>query len=145
MKRALINSGFTEEAESYLICLSVLAGESHPGRRRNLPANDCMAAEKIQLAAEQMHRAPFASRTAARLTIEFGHHGIRRHALGNRLAVLPITCQDVIVGTDGRNRADADGLLANIQVTETANLSQRVRLRALFFKAPNEKHLSKDV
>src|SRR6266571_2503310 len=130
MKRALINSSFTEEAESYLICLSVLAGESHAGRQRNLPANDCMAAEKIQLVAEQVHRTPFASRTAARLTIEFGHNRVRRYAFGNRLAVLAITCQDVIVGTDGRNRTDADRLLANIQVTETANLSQRVRLRA---------------
>ena len=57
--------------------------------------------------------------------------------------MVAIAGNDVIVGTDRRYRADGDRFLADVEMTEAANLSHAVSLGALLFEASNQQHLAK--
>ena len=48
----------------------------------------------------------------------------------------------VVVGLERRAGADRDGLLADVEVEEAADLALRVGARALFFEAADEEHLA---
>ena len=52
-----------------------------------------------------------------------------------------IRADHVVVVAQRRQRADGDRFLADVQVTESADLAERVRLRGLFLEAPDQQHL----
>jgi hypothetical protein len=49
--------------------------------------------------------------------------------------VFAITRNNVIVGTQRRNRADADGLLPDVQMAKATDFAQAVRLGALSLRS----------
>ena len=55
--------------------------------------------------------------------------------------MFPVTCQHIVVATDGGNCADGDCFLSNVEVAKAANLAHAVGFGRLFFKAPDEQHL----
>ena len=141
MEGALVNGGFAKEAERDLIRSLVFTREGQAGSERNLAANNRVSAEKIDLHIKQVHRAAFAARTARGFPIKLCHHSIRRNALRDRLSMLAVARNDIIVLANRRDGADADCLLTDVQMAEAANLAQVVRLGAFLFKAPTQKHL----
>ncbi len=56
--------------------------------------------------------------------------------------MLAITCQDVIVRSEGRDRTYGNGLLPDIKVAETADLAETVGFGAALFEATNQQHLA---
>ena len=56
---------------------------------------------------EQVHRAAEALRAAGRLAVELGHDRRARHPLRVRVAVLAVGRDDVVLGLERRERADA--------------------------------------
>src|SRR4051812_38960951 len=97
MKSALVDRRLAEKAERHLIRAFVLARESDARRERYLPADDAVPAEKIYIRIEHVHRAAFARGAATGTTIKLGHDLVRRHPLGDGVAVLAITGQHVII------------------------------------------------
>jgi hypothetical protein len=143
MEGALVYGRFTKEAERDLICALVFGSEGHARCQRNLAAHNRMPAKETEVRIEEVHRAAFATRTSGGLAIKLGHDGVRRHALGDRLAVLAVTRQYIVIRTQRRDRAHADSFLADIQVTEAADLPQAVRFGAFLFEATDQNHLMK--
>src|SRR5436190_304202 len=111
MKGALINGCFTEKAKRNSICFLVLRRKRDAGSQRDLSAYNGVAAEKIDPLVEHVHRSALAARTTARLAIQLRHHCLGRDAFGDRLSMLTIARQHVIVFAQRRNRTDTDGLL----------------------------------
>src|SRR6185437_8311964 len=103
-----------------------------------------MTTHEVHARVEQVHRAAFAFRTAGRFAIQLGHHSFGRYALGDCLSMLAITGDNVIVTTKRGYGPDPNCFLADVQMTEAANLSNAVRFGALLFKTPNQQHLMKD-
>ena len=83
---------------------------------------------KFVFAAEQVHRAALALRAAGGLAEQLGHHGPRRDAARDRLPVVAVGGDHVVVVAQHGDRAGADGFLSDVQVAEPADLAERVRL-----------------
>ena len=62
---------------------------------------------KFRLAVEQVHRAALAARAAVDAAEQLGHHRARRHAARERLAVIAVGRDDVVVRAQHRDRAGA--------------------------------------
>src|SRR5712691_8037066 len=104
-----------------------------------------MTTKKVDFRTEQVHRTAFAVRAAAGFAEQLGHYRFRRDTFGDGLSMFSVTGDYVIVVADGGNGADANCFLADVQMTETANLSQTVRLGTLLFEATNQQHLMKEL
>ena len=59
--------------------------------------------------------------------------------------MIAVGADHVVVLVQRSDRADADGLLADVEMEEAADLPLRVRARGLFFEAPDDEHLAIEV
>jgi len=105
-----------------------------------VPADDAVSAEEVHVAVEQVHRAALAAHHAVDAPEQLGHHRARRHAARERLTVVAIGGDDVVVGPQHRDRAGAARLLPDVEVAEAADLAERVRLGAPLLEAALEEH-----
>ena len=66
-------------------------------------------------------------------------------APGERVAVLAVGAGDVVVGPERGEAAHRDGLLADVEMAEAADLAEAVRLAGLLLEAADEQHLAEPV
>ena len=71
-----------------------------------------MAAVKVFLRVEEMHRATLAARATGDLAEKFGHAGIRIDAAHQSVGMVAIRRDDCVVIVEDGNRADGDRFLA---------------------------------
>ena len=83
---------------------------------------------------------PLPARASVDAAEQLGHHGARSHAARERLAVVAVRRDDVVVGAERREHAGAHRLLPDVQVAEAADLAERVRLGAALLEAALEQH-----
>ena len=124
-----------------LVCAAILGGEGDAGGQRNLSADDAVAAEEVLVGVEEVHRAALALRAAADLAEQLGHHLVGRSAHDERVAVVAVAREHVVVRSQRRERADGDRLLPDVEVAEAADLAERVSLGRLLLEAADENHL----
>jgi hypothetical protein len=123
VERTGVDHRLAHEADADLVAVAVLDRERDAGRERHVAADDAVTTKEVGLPVEEVHRAALAARAAIDATEELGHHGPRRDAARERLPVVPVGRDDVIVGTQHRQRAGADAFLADVQVAEAADLA----------------------
>jgi len=123
----------------------VFVGEREAGAERHLGADDAVAAEEVFLAAKHVHGAALAFRITAPPTGQFRHHSLGVHVAGQHVAVVAVRRDDRVLGPGRRHHADDNGLLANIEVAETADQAHSVQLPRLFLEAADQQHLSIEV
>ena len=141
MEGALVHRAVAEEHERDALLLLVLDGEADARRHDELAADDGLAAEQVVLVAPHVHRAALALADAGGLAEQFGHHGLRLHALEDGVAVLAVGAEDVVFGLERGEGADAVGLLADVEVEEAADLAEGIFLGGLLLEAAQQHHL----
>ncbi len=100
-----------------------------------------MTAVKFEILREHVHRPAFAFDTTALFAVKLRHYAFRRHPLDYRLNMIAIRRYDHIGRFEGHHRADADGFLADIQMTKTADHSHTVNFGAFFLESAPKHHL----
>src|SRR6266480_5644042 len=80
-------------------------------------------------------------RCASLLAEELGHHGLRVDAASDRVAVLPVAGEDVVVPLQREHAADHCCLLADVQVAVAPDLCLCVLLLRALFEPADELHL----
>jgi hypothetical protein len=130
-----------EEALRDALVAAVLRRHRRAGRDRYVAADDAVPAEEVLALVEDVHRAAEALHAPGLLAVELGHDRARRRALGVRVAVLAVRRDDVVLGLERGDRANAHRLLADDQVEEAADLARRVRLGGRLLEAPDREHL----
>ena len=107
-------------------------------------ADDGVAAHHEALLVEIMHGAAETLRAARRLAEKLGHAGIRARAARQRVPVVAVGGDQVIVGPRGRHGTGDDRFLADVEVAETADaVPTLVLLGGAFLETPDEEHLGK--
>jgi hypothetical protein len=101
-----------------------------------------VTAHEVQAHVEQVHRAALALRAAGGLPVELRHHRARGYAARERLAVLAVGADHVVVGAERGERAHRQRLLADVEVTEAADLPEAVRLARLLLEVADQEHLA---
>jgi hypothetical protein len=89
-----------------------------------------------------VHRAALSLRAARRLAEQLGHDRVGRHAPRERLPVLAIGRDHVVVVAQGGERADRHRFLADVEMTEAADFAQRVRFGGFLFEPTDQEHLT---
>ncbi len=131
VERAAVDRCFAEEAETDLIAAAILDREADSRRDRDVGADDAVAAQEVVFPTEEVHRAALAVRAACCLAEQLGHDGTRRDAAGDRLRVVAIGRDHVIIVAQHGDRARAGRFLPDVQVAEAADLAECVRLARL--------------
>ena len=116
-----VHHRLTHEANDHLIGAAILDGEADPGRNGHVPAHNPVSAEEVGIAIEEVHRAPLPASHAIAATEQFGHDRARRYAAGQRLSVIAVGGDDVVIGAEHRNSTGAARLLPDVEVAEAAD------------------------
>ena len=140
MERAGVHDRLAHEADAHLVAAAILDREADARAERHVRADDAVAAEEVQALVEHVHRAALAARAAVDAAEQLGHHRARRHAARERLPVIAIGRDDVVVGAEHRQRPGAHRFLADVEVAEAADLAQRIRLGAALLEAALQQH-----
>ena len=90
---------------------------------------------------EDVHRAALPSGGASGAPVELRHHRPRLEPLGERLGVVTVGGQNVVVLPQGTDQPESHGLLADVEVTEAPDLPDRIGLLRLLLEAPVEEHV----
>ena len=141
MERAGVHDRLAHEADADLIAAAILDREADAGRERHVAADDAVAAEEVRgCVSNRCIEPPLPRDAAVDAAEQLGHDGARRHAARERLAVIAVGRDDVVVGAQHRDRAGADGFLSDVEVAEAADLAERVRLGAALLEAALQQH-----
>ena len=142
MKGADVDGRLPEVTQAHLVAALILDREADPRGEGHVAADDPMAAHEPLRRVEQVHRAALALRAAGGLAVQLGHRRLGGDAPGQRLPVLAVGADDVIVRAQRAERARRHGFLTDVEMAEPADLAERVRLRRLFFEAADQQHLA---
>jgi hypothetical protein len=73
---------------------------------------------------------------------EFGHEFVDVETTGNSMTMITVMREDMVLGLQIRNRADAGGFFTDIEMQKPTDFGAGVHLLAFFFKTPNQHHLA---
>src|SRR5205823_12053226 len=92
-----VDRRLAEIADANLVASPVADRESEAGGERDVAADDPVTAHEPPPGVEQVHRATLPLRAARRLAEQLGHQRVRRHSSPDRLPVLAVRRNHVVV------------------------------------------------
>ena len=140
MEGAVVDGRFAEEAGDDLVAAAILDGEGDARGDRDVATDDAVAAEEVAALVEEVHRAALAAHAAVGAAEELGHDRAGGEAARERLPVVPVRGDHVVIGAKHREGAGGDRFLSDVEVAEAADLSERVGLGAALLEAALEEH-----
>jgi hypothetical protein len=75
-------------------------------------------------------------------TKEFGHEFIDVEATSDGMTMVTVVGEDVVLGLQIGNGADAGGFFTDIEMQKPADFGTSIHLLAFFFETPNQHHLA---
>ena len=139
------DGAFAEEACRHAPASLELVRERETHGEREAAAHDRVAPEEAAAGVEDVHRAAAAAAAALELAVHLGEEAPGGDAASEGVAVLPIGGDDRIVRLERLEGAHGDGLLADVQMQEAADLPRAVELRTLLLEAPDAQHLAQQL
>ena len=139
---ALVGRAVAEIGQRDVLAAVVLVGEGEARADRHLGADDAVAAVKVLLAAEHVHRAALALGVAVAAPGQLGHDSLGIHAGRQHVAVVAIGGDDRVLVGDRRLHADHHGLLADVEMAEAADQAHAVELAGALLEAADQQHVA---
>src|SRR5690606_6439089 len=140
VERTRVHHRFTHVAQANLVATAVLDCECNAGCERNMAAHDSMSAKEVDLLVEQVHGATLAAHYSILAAEQLGHDTARAHAPCESRTVIAVGGDHVVVRPQHCKRAGGYSFLPVIQVAETTDLAQCVRLGRALLEATLQKH-----
>ena len=103
VKATLIDRAIAEKAKRNPVFVPIFRGESQPDGERNMRADNGVPAIHVMFLVEKMHRTAEPARAAGRLAKKFRHAGISASAASQRMRMIAIRGDEVIIGPSGRD------------------------------------------
>ena len=89
---------------------------------------------------EKMHRSAKPARTAGSFAEKFCHAGVRARPARQRMGMIAIRGDNVIIGPSGRDRPGHDRFLTDIEMTKAADFLCLILLAGALLKTPDQQH-----
>src|SRR4029077_8044915 len=131
-----------QKSDADLAICTIVMGKGEPGSDRNLCPDDTMAAKKVLLVTEHVHRTALAVRIAATAAGQLRHDPIGIHAAGEHVSVIAIGRDDRVAFLERRLHADDDRLLPDIEVAKAADQPHAVHLPGTLLEPSNQQHVT---
>lgn len=109
-------------------------------RDSDMAPDNAVAAHEVKLPREKVHRTAESLAATTGLAEEFRHHGAGAHAAGERMPVLAVGADHIVLFFEVFDRTDGDWFLTNIKMAEPADFSYGVCLGAGLLKPADEEH-----
>src|SRR5688572_14659751 len=122
MKCALVDRAVAEKTKRDPVFVSIFAGKGKTARQRHVGPDDGVPAVHVSPFIKVMHRTTEAAGAAGLLPEKLRHACVGAGSARKRVGVIAISGDDVIVIARGRNRADHNCLLSNVEMTKPADL-----------------------
>ena len=87
-----------------------------------------------------MHRTAEAARATGRFAEKLGHAGVGAGAASERMRVIAIGGDQVIIRPRRRDRAGHDRFLPDVKMTKAADLLRLILLTGAFLETPDQQH-----
>ena len=140
MECPFVDRSVAEEAEAHLVGLSQADAVGHARRHGQVTPDDPVAAEVAARHVVEMHAAALAPADASGLAAQLGEQGARIGPTRQGVAMVAVGRDEVVVGAQQAHGPHTDGLLADVEVQEAADLPFDVELRAALLEASDEEH-----
>jgi hypothetical protein len=141
VERALVDGAVPEEAEADLVRPAQPDPVAHARGQREVSAHDAVPAEVAGGHVVEVHRPALAAADPRELAAQLGEEQARIRAPGQRITVIAVVGDQVVVRAHLADGAHADGLLADVEVEEPADLALDVELGTALLEAAYEEHL----
>src|SRR5690606_21849937 len=105
------------------VLAAIALGVGHADAKRNVPADDAVAAHHAAFRVEEVHGAALALHDAGALAIELRHHGLRIRTLQDGVRVVTVGRDRQVALLQVIDEAHRDGFLAAVHVEITADLA----------------------
>jgi hypothetical protein len=142
---AIVGRAIAEEADHHFLLLAILDRVRDADRQRDVPRDDRVAAPEFFRHVGEVHRAAAPAADARGATVKFGHRRAGFATARQGVAVVAVVGDDVVFLAESPDRADRDGLFADVEVAETADLAVSVGFGALLLETADEDHLTVQV
>ena len=124
-----------EEATGDAVVPAHAVGEGEARGQREPVGDDRAAAVEAAARVEQVHGSAAAPAAAGRLAVHLGHDGLCGDTAGECVAVFAVGGDHRVLGAQCLVDADGDGLLADVEVDEAADLRRAVELDTSLLEA----------
>ena len=138
---ALVDGAVAEERERYAAGFLVPATECETRSKRNLSADDSVAAV-ADFAWKQCIDPPLPREYPPDQAGQLGHHPLRIHPGGEHMAMVAVGGHSLVAVLGRRFDPDDDRLLTDVEVAEPADQTHPVELPGLLLEAADEQHLA---
>ena len=139
--RALVDSPVTQKAEAATFQALVFQAVGKAEAKRGLAGHDPVTAPVVFFRCEKMHRAALAARAAGGLAEKLRHAGVHVHPHRERVAVVPVGGDHVVVFPQERYRPNRDRFLADVKVEEPPHFALVVILQRRLLEPADAQHL----
>ena len=140
MELALVHGAVSEEDQDDSVLLLHLDAEAYADADGHLPADYGVSAHEVLLCVEQVHRAALAAARPGGPAAQLGHARLGVHTSGQRVAVVPVVSDDVVLRLKRADSANGHSFLAYVQVEEASYETLHVEPGACLFELSDEKH-----
>ena len=137
---SLVDRPIAEEAKRDPVFTAVLRGEGHPGRERNVRRDDGVPAVHVIFAIEKMHRSAQPARAAGGFAEKLRHAGLGRSSARERVRVIAVGGDQIIIRPHRRDCADYDRFLADIEMAKATDLLRLILLTRALLETPDQQH-----
>ncbi|MNR04828.1 hypothetical protein D3C85_1208200 [compost metagenome] len=138
---ALVGSTIAEEGHRHVVTALELGRQRRPGHQRCTGTDDAVGAEHAFFQVGNMHRTALATAHAGLLAVDFGHHAVHIHALGDAVAMTAVGRGDAVAVAQVGHDPGRGSLFAGIQVDEAGDLAGgELHVQAFFEGADGAHH-----
>src|SRR5690606_10675498 len=136
VERTLTHRTVTHVAHADATSLLVFLSKRDSGAKGNLATDDTVSTKEIVLLVKDVHGATLAFGDARCLAEKFGHNKFRVRPQRQRVRVVAIGGDPLIVFGQGRHCAGGASFLTYVQVAEATDLLLSVQLPGLLLESP---------
>ena len=137
VKGAVIHRTIAKKSHRHLVGAARARAQAQADRGRQPAADEAIRAEQARVELIEVHAAASAAAAAARAAIELGQHFLRRHPLGQRVAVAAVGAGHPVVAPQVGTNADGRGFFADVEVDEARHLALAVDVLGRELEAAN--------
>jgi hypothetical protein len=140
VKDALVHGCVAEITQGHGVFAPIAGGKGKTCGQRGMASDDAVASHKTTLGVKDVHGAAIPLRGTGAFAVELGHHRAGFGAAYQRVGMVAVGGDDIVIRAGGKHRANGHRFLANIEMAEASDFLLSVALGGSLFKTPTEQH-----
>ena len=144
MVGALVDRPIAQKAKAAAFQPFVFQTIGQSEAQGGLARDNSVSAPVILIRRKVVHRSALAPRASRGFAEQLRHAGVHVHADRQRVTMIPVGGDHVVIFSHQRNRPECNRLLANVEMQKTTHLPLVVIFQGRLLESPDAEHLRKE-